>query len=179
MILKSWTTRNTLKIENINNDFKENIDDIFFEGKEYSFTGGFTLYNNNKIIAQVSGIFFDEDKIKYEYGSIVGIADVINSDVYDAIKTLSKSKIYYQEIDEEKYFLPLFTCYIQQIYVYPEYRKKGIARFIFKNMKKIFKYCFNTEIHCLIIIPKPQQPIKKEKYEEWINTPDDDGLILY
>ena len=180
MILKAFTTRDEFKIKNSNGSFKENLQEMSIEGEEYTFTAGFTLHDrkNRKIIADVSGIFFDEDKIKYEYGSIVEIADMIDSDVYESVKALYKSKIYNQEIDEEKYFLPLFSCYIQRIYVYPEYRNKGIARFIFKNLDQLFLYLFNTNIHCLFIIPKPQEPIKREKYKEWKNTPDEDGMIL-
>jgi GNAT superfamily N-acetyltransferase len=178
LILKAYSSRYNLEIKNLIEDFDKEIFEYDDGNKKFTFYGAFNLYINRKIATSVSGIFFDENKIINEYKNIVDIADIIDADVYDAIKTLYNSRIYKQEIFDDKIFSSLFTCYIQRVYVYPEFRKRGIARYIFKNLDKIFLHCFNTEIHCLVIIPKPQQPNKKEKYEEWVNTPDENGVML-
>jgi len=178
MILKAFSSREEIEVNNLDKKF---IEDISFQEEDFTFIGGFNLHNNRRnkeIIATVSAIFFDENKIYNEHEDIVDISDMIDADVYGAMKALSKSKVYKQEIHDDKVFTALFSCYIQRLYVYPNYRKKGIARYIFKNLDQIFLHCFNTEIHCFVIVPKPQQPIKSEKYEKWENNPDEDGLML-
>jgi GNAT superfamily N-acetyltransferase len=173
MILKAFSSRYDISISNLNNEFINSVDEM----EKYSFIGGFVLYDDDtdEILATVSGMFFDEDKILNENEDIVDIADMIDADVYGAMSVLSKNKIHNQEVNDEKMFLSLFSCYIQRIYVYPKYRKTGIAHYIFSNLEQIFLHCFNTPIHSFVIFPKPQQPNGKNA---WENSPDNDGTML-
>jgi len=181
MILKAFSSRHYTPIFDVNEPFVSEID----EQDEYMFSGGFDLYKENedienyddaeRIIATVRGIFFDEDKILDDDQDIVDLADMLDGDVYTAMYALSKSKLYNQDPNEDKIFLPLFSCYVQRVYVYPEFRQSGIAQYIFTNMEQIFLHCFNTNIHSFVIYPKPQQP---DPQGNWINSSDDKGVML-
>ena len=173
IVLKASSSRHNSSIIDLNDKFISSIDEM----DKYSFIGEFALYDDDtdEILAKVSGIFFDEDKILTENEDIVDIADMIDADVYEAMASLTKSKLYNQEINEENMFLPLFSCYIQRIYVYPKYREKGIAHYIFLNLEQIFLHCFNAHIRSFVIFPKPQHPNEKN---EWEDYPDKDGTML-
>jgi len=173
MVLKAFSSRHDLTIENL----EENFDKTLYEEGAFSFVAGFALHDEDtdEVLATVKGRFFDEDKILNESEDIVDIADMIDSDTYDAIFALTKSKIYQQELNDDNVFLSLFTCYIERIYVYPKHRDKGIGSYILKNLDLIFLYCFNTPIHSFVIVPKPQQPGGKSG---WENAPDEDGRML-
>jgi hypothetical protein len=121
MILKAYSSRNNLQIKDLNKDFDKEIFEYDDGEKEFTFYGGFNLFIGAKKVANVNGIFFDESKIdyEYEYGNIVDIANIINDDVYNAIGELFKSKIYEQEINDDKAFSHLYTCYISQVYIFP------------------------------------------------------------
>ena len=173
MILKAFSSRHDLTIENL----EENLNKTLYEEEPYTFIGGFTLHEEktDEILATISGIFFDENKILDENENIVDIADMIDEDVYKGMQALFKSKLHNEEIDNNKIFLSLFSCYIQRFYVYPKHRNKGIASYLFKNLEPIFSHCFNTPIHSLVIYPRPQQPNEKN---QWENTLDKDGSML-
>jgi|GEM_PF-2254133 len=173
MILKAFSSRHYVSIYDVNETFLKTID----EQEIYNFVGGFDLRDEEttEAVATVRGIFFDEDKILNNDENIVALADMLNADVEGAMSVLSQSKIYNQELNDEKAMLPLFSCYIQRIYVYPKFRGLGIARYIFENLEQIFAHCFNTPIHSFVIYPKPQQPDDKGS---WDNIPDDSGVML-
>jgi len=173
MILKAFSSRHSMSIYDIDEPFAEIID----EDEIYSFIGGFDFHDEDteEIIATVRGIFFDEDKILNEDEDIVALADALDGDVMGAMSVLTKSKIHNQELNDEKAMLPLFSCYIQRIYVYPKFRGSGFARYIFENLEAICLHSFNTPIHSFVIYPKPQQP---DVNENWDNMPDKDDMIL-
>ena len=129
MILKAFSSRHYVSINDIEKTFTEIID----EEEVYNFVGGFDFHDEetDEIIATVKGIFFDEDKIVNEGENISILADMLDGDVEGAMSTLSNSKIHNQVLDDEKAMLPLFSCYIQRIYIYPKYRRSGIARYIY------------------------------------------------
>lgn len=173
MVLKAFSSRHYTLINDFNDVFTESID----EQEVFSFVGGVNLQDEdtNEILATVSGIFFDEEKILNENENIVDLADMLDGDVEGAMYALSRSNIHSRELNYEKAMLPLFSCYIQRIYVYPQYRGLGIARYIFINLEQIFLHCFNTPIHSFVIYPKPQQPDEKDC---WHDYPDENGVML-
>ena len=173
MILKAFSSRHRVYID----DNVLKFTNMIYGEYVFVFNGGFDLHDDDtdEKIATVSGIFFDEYKILNEGEDIVELADIIDVDVYRAMLDLSKSKLHNQDLDENKAWLPLFSCYIERIYIYPKFRSRGLGRYIFENLEQIFLHCFNTYIHSFVIYPKPQQPDEKNG---WINSPDADGSIL-
>jgi len=173
MILKAFSSRHHTLLFDMDREFVEAVD----EQEEFSFIAGFNLFDeeNEKAVATVCGIFFDEAKILNEGEDIVELADMLDVDVYGAMDALSSSKIYNQEKSPDKEWMSLFSCYLQRVYVYPEYRNTGIARYIFENMEQVFTHCFNTPINSFVIFPKPQQP---DVNDNWDNSVDTDGSML-
>jgi GNAT superfamily N-acetyltransferase len=173
MILEAYSSHHYVPINNFDEVFTESIG----EQEVFSFIAGFTLQEEetNDVLATVRGIFFNEDKILNANEDIADLADMLDADVHGAMSALSRSKIHNQELNDEKAMLPLFSCYIQRIYVYPQYRGLGIAKYIFMNLEEIFLHCFNAPIHSLVIYPKPQQPDEKNC---WYDSPDENGVML-
>lgn len=173
MVLDAFSSRHYVAIPCIDEEFRCAVN----EEQMYSFYAGFSLKddNNGEIIALVNGTFFDEDRIMNEGESLVNVADMINGDIYGAISSLVDDELFTQGLNENKAMLPLFSCYIERVYIYPNYRNRGIASFVFNNLEQIFWHSFNTPIHCFVIYPKPQQPVSEH---EWIDYPDDDGEML-
>lgn len=169
MILKIEVSSSRDEIEWIdtNEPFSQCIDEM----EQYSFRAFVSIFEEDNLVAEVSGIVFDEQKILNEGQDIVDIADMYDSDTFGAISTLIESKIYKQELDENLIFTPPYSCYIEKVYVEPEYRRKGIAKYIFNNLYEIFLHCLNIHIRCFVIYPNPQQPNEKGI---WENLSDED-----
>lgn len=169
MILKIEVSSSRDEIEWIdtNEPFSQCIDEM----EQYSFRAFVSIFEEDNLVAEVSGIVFDEQKILNEGQDIVDIADMYDSDTFGAISTLIESKIYKQELDENLIFTPPYSCYVEKVYVEPEYRRKGIAKYIFNNLYEIFLHCLNIHIRCFVIYPNPQQPNEKGI---WENLSDED-----
>lgn len=195
MTIKAFSSRHNKTILDSDHPF---IKEQYYDEDSYVFTGGFDLcfgsdsndpddmddIEDNGIhtncekgekIATVLCTFFDEDRILNEGQDIVYVSDMIDSDTCGAISTLVKSKLHKQEIDENKIFLSLFTCYIDRFYIYPKFRQRGIARYILENMEDILLYLFNTHIHSYVTCLKPQQPNKEGN---WVDSHDENGDML-
>ena len=67
-----------------------------------------------------------------------------------------------------------FICYLNRVYIYPEYRNNGIATYIFENLKDIFEYITGRIPQVVLIYPKPQEP---EGYG-WNNIEDKNNIML-
>ncbi len=173
MTLEAFSSRQCESYIDIDNPFTRAID----EEQKYCFFGGFTLKDEDSddLIAVVEGYFFDEDKILDDGQDIVDIADMLDSDVYGAMYALTRSRLYKKEIDLELAMRSLYSCYISRVFVYETYRGKGIGRYIFENLSSICSYCFNTQIHCFVICPKPQHPTNNDR---WVDSEDTDGKMF-
>lgn len=88
---------------------------------------------------------------------------------------LTHSRLYKKEVDMDLAMRSLFSCYISRVFVYKTYRGKGIGRYIFENLSAICLHCFNTQIHCFVICPKPQHPTDNNT---WVDSEDRDGKML-
>lgn len=168
--IKVSSSRNEIEWIDINEPFSQCIDEM----EEYSFRAFLSIFEEDTLVAEVYGVVFDEEKIINEGQDIVDIADMYDGDTEGAISTLIKSKIYKQELDENLIFTSPYSCYIEKVYVNPEYRGKGIGKYIFNNLYDIFLHCLNIHIRCFIIYPKPQQP---DDEGNWENSPDEDGSM--
>lgn len=174
--IDSHTSRNSALIFDLNMPFGYQMD----ESDEYSFQGNFDFVlkeekcHSGIELATVSGIFFDENKILNEGQDVVDIADMFTSDTYEAIDVLMRSELFQREIDEDKSMTPLFNCYIERVFINPEYRNKGLGNYIFNNLDQIFLHCFNTLIRCFVILPAPQILIGGQ----WRDADDKDSEML-
>jgi GNAT superfamily N-acetyltransferase len=174
LIIKAFSSSQDAFIGDFNIPFREEVDE--WEEDKYTFMGSFEIIDEekDKPVASVSGRFFNHDKIANDGEDIVDVADWINQEVYNAIFELNKSKLYKREIDDNKLLLALYSCYIDRVFVYPEYRNMRIGKYIFDNLEDLCCYCFNVTIHSFVIFPKPQIP---SDGVAWVNAADPDGEV--
>jgi len=183
IILDSWSSRH-YSIIDTSNVF---LDEISYEpGGIYHFRGGISVYESKdeedqidekgEQIAEVMVQFFDEETIYNDNVNMVFVADEVDADVVNAIATLTmpKHRSFFEVTDFDKRLLPLYTCYLERFYIYPQFRNKGYAKYLFKNFEEILTYLFNTYIHGFVVCPKPQEPTEKG----FNNILDVDGKIL-
>lgn len=112
---------------------------------------------NDSNIVECSGILCDEGSDDYEsYGSLADLADVYDNSAMEAFTALENWSGYISA-DMDDCLNPC-SIYIDRLYVYPDYRRTGIASFIFDNIGNILchKYKFNLRYVCIIV--KPDDP---------------------
>ena len=120
-------------------------------------------YNKKEMVATVEAQFFKTDYI-YDYGmDIKEFADIISSDTYKAILTLSDNNL----LDEDEIWETPLVCYLSRLYIYPQYRNKGIATYILNNLQEIFEYITSEASRIFITLPCPQE---QDKGGRWNNT---------
>lgn len=132
----------------------------------------FHIYDEKEnLVAEISAFFIDESR-SYNNGlSITTVADCVSQELLDAIKVLVKTEDY-----DEIIFTPAYTCYIQTLYVYPEFRNMGIGKYLWENIADIFEYFMNKDIHAIIVYPKPHTIIKNGNTFEKEPIEDDEML---
>ena len=159
------------------------IDDMDFEAHvhKYYFKTGFELYMvddsyapTDNIVAVVETVFFNIKHIYNDDVDIQDIADVIENDfgedISHAIDIFVNNTKYVSNDFEQSELL----CYLHRLYIYPEYRDKGIGTYIFENVQDIFEYITGNKTKIIIIHPKPQEP----KSNGWGASEDNDGVML-
>ena len=159
------------------------IDDMDFEAHvhKYYFKTGFELYMvddsyapTDNIVAVVETVFFNIKHIYNDDVDIQDIADVIENDfgedISHAIDIFVNNTKYVSNDFEQSELL----CYLHRLYIYPEYRDKGIGTYIFENVQDIFEYITGNKTKIIIIYPKPQEP----KSNGWGASEDNDGVML-
>ena len=120
-------------------------------------------YNKKEMVATVEAQFFKTDYI-YGYDmDIKEFADIISSDTYKAILTLSDNNL----LDEDEIWEMPLVCYLSRLYIYPQYRNKGIATYILNNLQEIFEYITSEASRIFITLPCPQE---QDKEKRWNNT---------
>lgn len=132
----------------------------------------FHIYDEKEnLVAEISAFFIDESR-SYNNGlSITTVADCMSQELLDAIKVLVKTEDY-----DEIIFTSAYTCYIQTLYVYPEFRNMGIGKYLWENIADIFEYFMNKDIHAIIVYPKPHTIIKNGNTFEKEPIEDDEML---
>ena len=132
----------------------------------------FHIYDEKEnLVAEISAFFIDESR-SYNNGlSITTVADCMSQELLDTIKVLVKTEDY-----DEIIFTPAYTCYIQTLYVYPEFRNMGIGKYLWENIADIFEYFMNKDIHAIIVYPKPHTIIKNGNTLEKEPIEDDEML---
>lgn len=133
----------------------------------------FHIYDEKEnLVAEISAFFIDECR-SYSCGlSITTVADYMSQELLDAIQVLVKTEDY-----DEIILTPAYTCYIQTLYVYPEFRNMGIGKYLWENIVDIFEYFMKKDIHAIIVYPKPHTiTIKNEDTFEKEPIEDDEML---
>lgn len=162
-----------------NTPFKQDAD---FETltHRYYIKAGFDLFKiqdeqeTDEKVTTVGGIFFRYNDIYNDDIDITEIADVMDTeyteDIFQAINTLEEYALL-PGCDLEECEL---ICYLNRVYVYPQYRNKGIATYLFENLQHIFEYITGESTKFAIVYPKPQEPTK----DGWECVNDDDNSML-
>ena len=114
----------------------------------------YVLDENENKVATITAYFLDERRIADNGFEISTVADMVSQELYDAIKTLKKSKEY------GEIYSAAYTCYIETLYVYPEFRGLGIGKYLWENIADIFEYFTNKDVHAMIVYPKPHTLIE-------------------
>lgn len=147
------------------------IDNLSSE-EQYSFFFSINLYDAKKKVAEIKGSAYNEDINQDSEFDLAFMADDLHPDAGNAIYSLLDSKMYHKKnckiVGDTTYI-----CYLSTFYVYPQYRKRGIAKYLFNNLNDIMKYMLNFNARYYVIIPKPQIPTE----EKWIDNPDEDGKM--
>ena len=122
------------------------IDDMDFEAHvhKYYFKTGFKMYMvddsyvpTDNIVAIVETVFFNIKHIYNDDVDIQDIADVIQSDfgedISHAIDIFINNTDYVGNDFEQSELL----CYLHRLYIYPEYRDKGVGTYIFELVSSL------------------------------------------
>ncbi len=166
---ETYSTRNEFSA----NTKKYFVESIHLKHDYYSFEFGINITKNGKPDAEIRGYAFDEDANEDNNFGIEIIADNLACDAGNAIRTMIRSD-FYGDILAGTLLADVFSCYISKVYVWPEYRVRGIGKFMLANLKDILQYAFNINTRCITIVPKPQRP----GTDAWENDPDPDGEKL-
>ncbi len=116
--------------------------------------------DNQKTIVSLSGYFYDMDYI-YKYGlSLFDTFDMCSGDtnkLYDILfDGEEKIKIDYQTFSDNIF-------YLDRIYVEKDYRNKGYAKLLLKQLEDLIKYVFKLNVGIIVVCA---QPFEKNGVEE-------------
>lgn len=170
LIIKPYHSHK-LCIIDTNESFTESFDYEVACNNIYYFKVGFNLYATDEnyeekdIAATVEGHFFKYNRIDEFNIDILDLADTISDDVHKAIMTLVDNTLL-AEVDME--YMPLI-CYLGRLYIYPKYRNKGIATYIYENLQELFEYATSDLTSVFITLPCPQEPTLDGKWENISN----------
>lgn len=133
---------------------------VFYTDSE--FTSGLSYYDNsdifvrklslqvfdtdgnrkaNNLVGEIEVILLDEDELDYHHLDVLDVVDTYSGEASSAMGALLKFKPY-----TELPFLTGNTVYVENFYIYPKYRNKGIATYIWENFGEILKYCIGRKI---------------------------------
>ena len=125
------------------------IDDMDFEAyvHKYYFKTGFKLYTiddiyspTKNIVAVIEAVFFNIKHIYSDDVNIQDIADVVENDFGEDISNAINVFIDNRDFINNNFEQSELLCYLHRLYIYPEYRDKGIGTYIFENIQDIFEY---------------------------------------
>lgn len=152
-------------------DTKESFSESIHDKHDYYYFH-FDIYVDyrGRQVAEVHGFAFDEEANDDNNYAIGDIADDLSGDAGTAIYTMLQSDVF-NDILLGSMFTSMYSVYIDKVYVVPDYRCKGIGKYIFLNLKSILQHAFNINTRCFTIVPKPQKPGESS----WENEQDPDG----
>jgi len=134
-------------------------EETVLEKEEYEFEGKYYKYlnlriccgkNGNTEIGNVLIYCFHMDAIELDGENLVDIADSINQEVYDAINVVSAIDLLPGYVWERP-----VLCYLETLYINPEFRGKGIGSWILKNLHELITFYYDTEAYGFVTYPRP------------------------
>ncbi len=161
--LKMYDSRNEFSFDTetpfINNAM-EGIKDYYY------FNNLFMFYEeNDNVVAIIDVTLFDAERIYGNGLDIYTVADVESSELYEAADAL------WLGCRSLGNYFPAMNCYISTFWVAPEFRKRGIGKYLLRNLEEILEYYTNVQIQAIGIYPRPMAVVvennkyKKEKLE--------------
>lgn len=127
-----------------------------------------------KKVAIVNAIFLNIKNMYNDGINIEDVADVIDTpytdDIVSAIELFFNNNL----LPETDFDKTVSLCYLNRVYIYPEFRNNGIATYIFDNIQEIFEYITGEKPHIVLIYPKPQEP----DGNRWRNSEDKNDIML-
>lgn len=93
---------------------------------------------------------FDLEKIEDGEVDLEYVADSINADVDSSMAILSAAKLIPDDVWEKP-----MLCYIDKLYIKPEFRNKGIGSWLIKNVAELIKFYYDKEPYGFVIYPRP------------------------
>ena len=118
-------------------------------------------------VATIKAVFLRYNNIINDGVDFVDAVDTINTpyteDIVRAVTTLISQRL----LPKRQNSISLI-CYLSRVYVYPNFRNKGIASYIFENLQEIFEYIIGEKTNLVIVYPQPQEPTNGK----WYNVED-------
>lgn len=119
-----------------------------------------------KLMAEIAAYCFDMSSVDWSVDALVDIADSIDQEVYDAIATVAEAGLLPGDMSDKP-----ILCYLQTLYVKPEFRKQGIGSWLIKNLKDLLYFYYEKEIYGFVTYPRPSDGHSDdEEIEEIIET---------
>lgn len=157
----------------LDESFKEGVPDF----KRFMFEFGIEVFECDELcnakgkVAQMSGILFDENELTKDDEDIVYWADSESQELYEAMNALCETipdkyrpdryeSILEDGFDEDKMFERRATGYISTLYVDPDYRQRGIGKYLLDNLYDIIFHHFGYAAHFIVIGTEPYEMVE-------------------
>lgn len=125
--------------------------DLWMEGYYYHRLDLGIYDEDDKIkMADLTIYCFDLEKIEDGEVDLEYVADSINADVDSSMAILSAAKLIPDDVWEKP-----MLCYIDKLYIKPEFRNKGIGSWLIKNVAELIKFYYDKEPYGFVIYPRP------------------------
>lgn len=108
-----------------------------------------------ELIALIEATLFDYHAIEINGEDVVDVADSLDGDNYSCIYELVNSKYF------DKYDCFGSICSLEKFYTVPEYRQKGIGKYLMNNLCDVIKYFTNEHIDYIVAFLKPMELTNK------------------
>ncbi|MDR2676954.1 MAG: GNAT family N-acetyltransferase [Puniceicoccales bacterium] len=128
--------------------------------EKYAFCVWIDIYKNQDVergpkVARIVARMFDAFGIADIGDDIVDIADMISGDTELCVNRLVNWDVY-KEAENDCGFWRAYVCYLEELYVYPKYRRKGIGRYLLSKLPELLEYSFNLEIRAIVCYLSPR-----------------------
>ena len=129
------------------------------ECEEYEFEGKYhqylwlTIYLDDKQklkIGKICMCCFDMATIELDGEDLVDIADSIDQDVYEAIDIVVAKEFLPENVLERP-----MLCYLETLYITPEFRGKGIGTWIVQNLHSLVPFYLKSQVYGFVTYPRP------------------------
>ena len=169
-------------------------DELYTEEVEHAGMGTFNItmaYKGDDTIVECNGLVIDEwDDANFDDGAdLAALAYDYDINAYESFYALQKWKMFVPK----KHSYDLYRCciYIDRLFINPEYRRMGIATFIFNNIQEIFfrKYRMMIAYACIMIASEDSEDAPSSEMREimadalenagFVNIPSDDNPDIY